>query len=84
MVVTIKDSVVERMEAENQGEPANQDGDASLVSFMAVVLAALLIPRLYDTTGCQTGLATGMTTGCIVQNKHPTGCQTNRFDNRVE
>jgi len=44
VVVTIKDSVVERMEAENQGEPANQDGDASLVSFMAVVLAALLIP----------------------------------------
>jgi len=23
-------------------------------------------PRLHDTTGCQTGLITGLTTGCIV------------------
>jgi len=26
-----------------------------------------VIPRLHDTTGCQTGLTTGLTTGCIVQ-----------------
>jgi len=31
-----------------------------------------VIPRVHDTTGCQTGCATGM----YRVNKHPTGCQT--------
>ena len=37
---------------------------------------------IHDTTGCQTGLTTGLTTDCIV---YTAGCQTGctiRFDNR--
>ena len=38
---------------------------------------------IHDTTGCQTGLTAGLTTGCIV---YTAGCQTGcttRFDNRL-
>jgi len=35
--------------------------------------AALLIPRLHDTTGCST---TGLANRLYRVNKHPTGCQT--------
>jgi len=38
-----------------------------------IYLLALLIPRLHDTTSCQAGCTTGLTTGCI----HDTAvCQT--------
>ena len=46
-----------------------------------------LKPRLHDTTGCQTGLTTGLTTVLNEQLFVSTGCQTalyNRFDNHVE
>jgi len=31
-----------------------------------VVVVVAVIPRLHDTTGCQTGCTAGLTTGCIV------------------
>jgi len=33
-------------------------------------------PRLHDTTCCQCGCQTGLTTGCIVYTQRSTGCQT--------
>jgi len=33
---------------------------------MDVVLFVTVIPHLHDTTGCQTGSTTGLTTGCIM------------------
>jgi len=32
-----------------------------------VSISLILLPRLHDTIGCQTGCITGLTTGCIVQ-----------------
>ena len=33
--------------------------------YVIVISIGLLIPRLHDTTGCQTGCTTDLTTGCI-------------------
>ena len=36
------------------------------LKWLYILMPIVVIPHLHDTTGCQTGYTTGMTTGCIV------------------
>ena len=38
----------------------------NFVNCSQLLKSSILVPHLHDTTGCQTGRLTGLTTGCIV------------------